>query len=191
MNTRNRLLLGMIAACTVPVSIASATLPSNQLTTFQIHETPSDPLSPVTFTVDLNLSAVENVGNDVSWRVTSISLTQAGVNGSPDTVWTESLPVVTTTDGLWWVTHIDPLLPENSEFSLPPYLSGTATCTDSTVDDLNYYLEGWTYQPPSQGAPYPVTASLDYQMMLVSSSVAEEEATDEPVEMPIDLPDPQ
>ncbi len=191
MNSRNQLLLGILVACTVPVGVASATLPGNQTAAFLMHETPSDSLSPVTFTVDLDLKAVDMVGSDVAWQVASISLTQAGVGGNQDTVWIEYLPIVSTTDGLWWITHTDPLIPDNAEFSVPPYLSGTATCVDSSIDDLNYFLEGWTYQPPSEGAPYPITASLDYQMILVSASVAKAQAVDEPVEMPDVPPDSQ
>ena len=85
-------------------------------------------------------------------------------------------------NGLWWIKHADPEDPVLSEFLLPPLLEGVAKAEDPGNDDLEYMVEGVTYDPPPGGPPFEPTAALDYQYALVGQKTPPEEGDDEPVE---------
>ena len=174
------LLMGTVVALGL-VQDAGATLPADQKIVYRIHETPTDPSSGVVFTVTLKLVAEDIDGDDVAWRVSKATFKQK----QPAREWAEAYPSVDTPDGLWWVTHADPQSPAITEFSLPPFMDGTATAQDSGYDDLDFEFEGTVYvaPPPPDNPPYGEnTTASTYWFQLVGSSVAEEEGEDEPVE---------
>lgn len=133
---------------------------------FTLHETPSDPNSPVTFVIELDLASDEVNGSAVGWAVTRVQIQREDEQTSTVYTWSDETPVVGTQDGLWWLTHADPNDPRIEEFTQPPALAGTGVETYQEQPDLDYDLEGHTYTPPEPPAqpPYAVTALLDWRL---------------------------
>jgi len=150
---------------------------------YLIHETPTDPNSPVEFRIKLSLESSDQDGNEIGWDITSIEIREVG---DPDTVWVDDDPNVPTEDGLWWVEHDDPNNPQNAEFTMPPRLEGTAAAEVLGDDDLEYDFAGLAYTPPepAQQPPYEITSALDYTFTLVGDTDPIGSGEDEPVEIP-------
>jgi hypothetical protein len=125
---------------------------------YWIHQTPSDPNSPVTVKVHLILAPQDSEGAAVGWAITSIEIAYVDLFASSETTYAENNPTVPTADGLWWVTHADVSKPATSEFALPPHLSGTATANGLA---LNYDWVG-VAPDPRPTPPYTETAWLSY-----------------------------
>lgn len=164
--------------------LAEPTGSETLLVQYKLRETPSDPNSAVTWTIGLYLKEKQVDSNDVGWLIESIKISQLDSVGLPENVWTEETPTVDSSDGLWWAEHADPNDPQASEFVEPPLLESTATTEDPASADLDYYLEGVPYNPPSGGPPYVETGALNYTFTLVGSSDPEHEGEDEPVDIP-------
>jgi len=184
LGTSSTTLVALVALATSQ-SVALATLPADQAIKYLIHETPTDPASAVVFVAELHLSAQDSAGSDVGWQIDKIVIRQPIGTGSADRVWTESFPSVPTSDGLWWVTHTDPLKPKISEFALPPTLDSTADAADPAYADLDYQLAGVPYisPPPPGQPPYQNTVALDFVFWLVGATQPEEEGDDEVAEL--------
>jgi hypothetical protein len=135
---------------------------------YGIHETPSDPNSPLAFLVSLSLTASAGDCTETGWSITEIEVRQVGANGGSDRVWTERYPYVPTTDGLWWVSHADVASPQASEFALPPQLMGTAMAADSSYADLDYGFVGVAYASPiaPELPPYAVTGAATFEFQV-------------------------
>lgn len=145
-----------------PLASTALALPADQTVAYRIYDDPIDPNPVVLFIVKLGLAAQESSGNSVGWKIKQISIRQNPTQSEPAHTWSESLPTIGTPNGLWWVTHGDPESPVLAEFTLPPLLSSRATAAESTYPDLEYALEGKTYNPPPGGPPFTITAALDY-----------------------------
>jgi hypothetical protein len=161
---------------------ASATMPSGQEVVYRIHETPTDPQSAVVFTVAVKLVAEEIDGAAVGWRVATATFNQK----SPVRTWVKMNPVLDTPDGLWWITHADPMAPLLTEFLAPPLMYGTADAQDTSYADLDFEYAGASYvsPPPPGEPPYGEnTAAAIYWFQLVGITEPEEDSDeDEPVE---------
>ncbi|MHC5110374.1 MAG: hypothetical protein ACYTHJ_10900 [Planctomycetota bacterium] len=196
MHTRRKfgLMLFMMAGTMLIVTRGTALtaggedLPSDKCVRYAIHETPGAPKSRVTFHVEMDLGAVERMGNEVGWNINSISFRQLGYGGAPDRVWTIHDPTVPTSDGLWWVDHPDWQAVDGADFTAPPLLTGTASAHKISDPGLDFELEGNTdYDEPS---PYNgAVAGMRYRLAETESSEPLEEVEeDEPVEIFEDLP---
>lgn len=157
---------------------------------YRIHATPSDPNSPVTMRMIVNLSRQETNGSQVGWAPTSIEFRQLDCSGNPTNTWIEENPSADTTDGLWWVQHGDPNQPINNEFKLPPRFVGSAPSVNTAVEDLDYDFEGKNEYVPAPGEePYETTAYMIVDLRIVVILVLIELTPDEPIELPpIDNP---
>ena len=174
---------GLIAAFVLGLVPVSSADPMTGDIEYLIHETPTDPNSPVEFRVKLSLESSDQDGNEIGWDITSIEIREVG---DPDAVWVDDDPNVPTEDGLWWVEHDDPSNPQNAEFTMPPRLQGTAAAEQFASDDLDYDFAGKTYtapEPPEE-PPYQFTAALDYTFTLVGDDDPVGSNEDEPVEIP-------
>lgn len=150
---------------------------------YRIHQTPTDPQTPLVFTVAMWLEKQSSVGNQVAWHAVQIEFRKKGTGGAPDKVWDAYDVPADTTDDLWWVTHANTNTPLASEFKLPPRYFGTAEPVAQTSEDLDFDFRGRTYTPPQGGAPYAVTAGMNYDFdTAVGPQIPPE--TDEPVECP-------
>lgn len=171
------------------VGSASAQLPADRVVGFDIHEDPGKSGSPVvlSFRLELKASAVDN--ESVGWSVQTMTVTRM-IRAGEVMTWTDLTPVIAAPDGLWWIKHTDPQAPETAEFSLPPSMSGTAATQNPLDDVLVYELVGTTYDPTSQGQPYPITASLTYRARPSEDPEPMAEGESEPAEMPDNLGTP-
>lgn len=181
-------LLGTVYAPTT--GTAQAELPAGQTVEYYIHETPADPTSPVVFAVRLELTSLESDGNWVGWEVTSVEFRRPGDPGQLDIVWTKDLPELETVDGLWWVEHVDPVVPTPSEFSMPPRMLGMAIAQGPRAEELEYDFEGGQYPVPPEGSPYGDPVALTYSFTENGDPQPTEEGEDEPVEVPNGYHDP-
>lgn len=168
-------------ACFLGAHTARADLPADRTVYLYMYEVPGDPESDIVFSVGLDLEAVDVDGVWVGWEVTSAKFIEPG---TPDTVWIENSPAVDSPDGLWWVEHVDLQDPQHDEFTLPPLLEGTATAEEPLGADLEYTLEGASYDPPPGGPPFDVTAAVDYIFTVEGEEDPKKEGDDEPVEVP-------
>ncbi len=138
-----KLLFAFAVAAAVGTQIAEANLPDDQSVKYSIRVDPSDEQSDVLFTISLELTAIENQDELVKWEVTEASFVEIGSNGLPAGSWTKTSPTVYSSDGYWWVEHLDFDNPLEEEFAAPPSLDGTAA-PDGTDDDLEFFLEAGT-----------------------------------------------
>lgn len=176
---------GILCALTLGApAMATEELPPAQTIAFYLHQTPNDPESPVVHAVVLDLQALERSGDLVGWRIDQLTLRRFAGDGT-EPVWDVALPVVPSSDGLWWVAHVDPLAPLRDEFGLMPWLLGRATSRDARYSDMDFDLVGNQYVPPQGGAPYEATASLSYALVATNpQDPVDDSEEDEPVEMP-------
>lgn len=158
-----------------------------QVLQFNLRETPGDPTSPIDFTVTMGLMKDTVDGNDIGWRVNVVTIREVDDEGNVLTTWSQNQPFVDTVDGLWWIEHADPDDPQNSEFLIPPLISGTAPSPNPNVVSLEFEFEGAMYVAPPEGAPFPDTASLTTLLQEEGNPTPKKEEPDEPVETP-DIP---
>ena len=155
---------------------------------FNLHETIGDPTSPIDFTITMGLMKDTVDGNDIGWLVNAVTIRKMDGQGNVLTTWSKNQPYVDTFDGLWWIEHADPNAPVNSEFLVPPLISGTAPSTNPNVVSLEFEFEGAIYVAPPEGAPYDDTSSLTTLLQEEGNPTPEKEEEDEPVETP-ELPE--
>ncbi len=152
----------VFAAVVLAVGVSADALATETETIrFNLRQDPNDPSSAIIRTIDLDLESQEVDGNDVGWAVVSLKVSELDANGQATQVWIDAAPFVDSTDGLWWIEHADPLDPHRSEFVMPPLLEGVAAAEDPADPDLDYSIEGVTYNAPPE-PPFEVTAALDY-----------------------------
>ena len=173
----------------VPLAMADG-LPEDQTVYYYIHDDPTQRPSNVVFAIRLDLTAVDSDADAVGWDITSIEFRQPAGRPAPDTVWGEAAPTVDSADGLWWVEHSDTALPVLEEFTLPPKLVGLAIAQNPLDKNLDYDFEGVAYVPPPEGAPFDITAALTYVFTEEEEDEPVKQGTDEPVDIPNGVNDP-
>ena len=167
-------------------SVAWAQLPADQNYTFYLRETPTDPQSPVTLEITLDLHAEQADGNYVAWTVSNAEFHRPPSEGVEEATWQETAPVIPTTDGYWWVEHADPGTPTLAEFADTPLaLTGLAPSIDPMEDSLDYAFESnpYTPPPPPDEEPYAQTSILSGSFLLAVLQEIVEDPDDEPVEV--------
>lgn len=175
MNRRNAwccLAFSLVVA--VNANAVKADLPASRNITISIRETPTDPTSPVTFAITLQLVADHSVGNSVAWAAASATFDKFGPEVEQ---WVEESPAFDTADGFWWIEHNDPLNPEAGDFKVPPRIIGLAVAQDEGNDDLVYDFEGSSN--PATPPPSNVSAARFYLRKLNAVEPEEESEEDE------------
>ncbi len=188
MNAR-LMVAAMVSVFGVFGGLVEAQLPDDRIVSLLIRETPSDPESDVEFVVEVWVAAEEVDGDEVGWRVDMVQIKRLDEEGEVADKWSEALPEVQTSDGLWWIEHADAASPETEEFVLPPLMLGTAVSEDPQNDDLVYDVLGSVYQAPPGGPMFPITASLSFTFTSDGSTLKEGE--EEPAEVPVDPNQPE
>jgi hypothetical protein len=157
---------------------------------YTIHEVATDPDSPVIWTVDLGIQEANRLGDFVAWQVTAIRVTRNGPLTGQVRSWLDVNPTVETSDGLWWVAHVDPNSVERSEFDLPPLTSGVAEPDPGTDSELVYSFAGQTLDPPP-GSPLDGVPStnLSYALSIENSADPTDDEEQEETE-PATIDDP-
>ena len=166
--------------------------PPDRAITFKLHATIGDPTSPVDFTVTMGLMKDTVDGNDIGWDVIVVTIREMDGEGNVVTTWTKNNPDVATADGLWWIEHANPAAPVNSEFLVPPLISGTAPSPNPNVISLEFEFEGDIYVEPPEGAPFEDTSSLTTLLRDEGTPPPppKKDVENEPVEMPNQPSDP-
>ena len=159
---------------------AQAELPDDRIAEYYIRETPTDPDSDVLYIVTLELTAVDQDGDEIAWEITEVTLTKPGEGGGEDTVWVDDAPDLDTPDGYWWVEHADPEHPQDAEFDWPPLLQGTGTVVDPGGDDMEYDFTGDYCDSQCQQLFNGEVGALKYTLKLVNEEEPEVD-DDEPV----------
>ncbi len=170
-------LLGVVSGA------AMADLPDDRVAEYFIRETPSNPQSNIILVAELELTAISQDGDDITWEITSITLTEPGTGEAEDTVWADDAPDPVTSNGYWIVTHDDPTDPQDTEFDQPPLLSGTATADDPADDDLDYDLSGGECDSSCQQLFSGSVGGMIYTFQRVSAEDPIAEGDDDPVEI--------
>lgn len=170
---------------------ARAVLPPDRVAEFVLHVDPEDPESAVEFVVGMRLKAADSDGDYIGWEVEEIRIKRFDSEGTKTDEWSEPLPSLDTTDGLWWILHADPGGPSPKDFVLPPPLEGVATPGPGGTKTLAYVLEGKPYTPPPGGVPYSTTAALGVKFTLQGDTVPIEDEPEEPADVPDGAQDPE
>jgi len=165
-------------------------LPADRVVHYAIRVDPTNPNSRVQYVLSATLSARERYGDWIGWEVENFTITEKAVLGK-DTVWGVDFPFVDTSDGLWWVRHADPANPVRSEFVEPAGVIDTAVPNDPAIPNLYFRVVGVPYAPPAGGAPFGVTAALDFEFSttLDPYDPPDDGGDNEPADMP-DTPAP-
>jgi len=150
---------------------------------YNLHETPDDPNSPILWTIDLRLAENQMDGGSIGWLITRLTIKAFNDHGTLLDTWIDASPDLNTPDGLWWIEHADPQAPEIAEFVEPPYLEGAAAALNPAHANLEFAFAGLSYTPPPGGPPFETTGGLDYTLTLGGST--EPEAQGEAVEMEV------
>ena len=156
---------------------------------FNLHKTIGDPGSPIDFTITMGLMKDTVDGNDIGWFVNVVTIRKVDGQGNVLTTWSKNQPFVDTEDELWWIEHADPNAPTNSEFLVPPLISGTAPSPNPGVASLEFEFEGAIYVATPEGAPFSDTALLT-TLLQEENDPNPEKDEEEPVEMPDQPADP-
>ena len=159
---------------------AQAELPDDRIAEYYVRETPTDPESDIIFIVTLELTAVDQDGDEIAWKITELTLTEPGQGHEEDTVWVDD---ALEPEAYWWVEHLDPGDPKKAEFDWPPLLQGTADAVDPSDDDLEYDFGGDYCDSQCQQLFNGKVGALDYSFTLVGEEGPEAEGDDEPVEI--------
>ncbi len=152
-------------------TVAWGAAPANYTVVYRIHKNPSDPSSPLTFTIEMDLARWATLNNSIGWQIAAITIRQYS-SGTVVNTWTDSAPRCPTSDGLWWTTNADPNNPQLSEFTLPPHMIGVAACSVPNGAALDYDYAG--VPPTTNGGPYAVTTYLDYTLQVEGDPNAED-----------------
>jgi|GEM_PF-2441220 len=144
----------------------------------------------VRFAVALKLSPNSINGNEIGWQLDEVALRQPQLPSACPRTWSTAVPIVKTTDNLWWISHIDTANPVAVEFDVPPWIEGTAISTEpAKYDDLIFDFEG------VPGTHATGRVKLNYTFQLVGASEPEEldddddEEDTEGPDLPSDPPD--
>jgi len=173
----------------VPVFLAAGPLsgqePENRQFSFHyaLHAEPSDPESPVLFTVSYFLTLAEQGEGSAGWRVDKVRFKQYDAEGELIGVWKIENPILNTPDGLWWTQHARAVAPELAEFTLPPRISGTALSEFGSPHDLDFEFEGLDRDPSAQSETPPDSGTLSWYLAYSGASSPESEGDDEPVDI--------
>ncbi len=160
---------------------ARADLPADRISEYSIRETPADPESDVIFVVTLELTAVDQDGDEIAWEIGKMTLTKPAPGG--DTIWVEDAPAPDTPDGYWWIEHADPADPQDIEFDWPPSLLGTVTAADPADDDLEYDFGGGHCDSECQELFGGQVGAATYIIILLPELLPEAEGDDEAVQI--------
>ncbi len=171
--------------CTLITQVAVA-LPADRVVHVGIHVDPSNANSRVEYYLSLSISAQEQDGNDIGWRIDNFKITEKVVLGS-DNTWDVDAPLVDTSDGLWWVTHVDPDNPVRTDFTTIAPVVDTAVANDPADDDLEFDVSEGVYTQPSGGDPWTITTAINFEFTVSGQQNPAETGSDEPVEIP-DIP---
>lgn len=183
---RRFIIAGVTCAVIFSLTATPQTLaaPPDQMISYTRHEDPSDPTSPVTHCIKLDLKYVSMNGNDVTWDVSEVLIERC----STQTKWSDPAPNVDTLNGYWVISHADGNDPQVSEFTEPPLIDGTADPEKPSDDDMVFEILG-----ESTGTgPYTVTSIMDLYLRESLEPNPEVDDNDEPEEVNDDTPpDPQ
>jgi len=172
----SRYLAGSLLLAVAPVfggNAAHAVLPVDRNVVYSIRETPSDPQSPVVFTVTLRLVADHRNDNAVAWTVERATFDKLGAESKQ---WVIEYPALSeNTDQFWTIEHADPFNPQTVEFAVPPRLVGTAVAQSSDYDDLNYGF----HAVHDTGRIALAQTSASYHFQQVAEPEPEEESEEE------------
>ena len=172
-----------LALWSTTYATAQAELPADRVAEYSIRETPTDPESDVLYTITLELTAVNQDGDEIAWEITEVTVTEPAQGNSGKTVWVDDAPDPATQDGYWWVEHADPADPQDAEFDVPPPLERTAEAVDPSDDDMEYELAGAYCDAQCQQVYNSEGGALDYTLKLTNEEEPEVEEDDEPVQI--------
>jgi len=170
----------VLATCAGLPAVGRADLPPDQSVQFKIRKTPSDPNSPITWTITAEIHALAQVGDDFKWEVSGVEIRRLGPTPALDQVWYEALPAIDTADGYWWVSYVS----YESDFRQLPPIAGLAINDDPAGNDLYYDFVGET---PGSG---PDDGYLTYVLQKEGEPEPEEEGDDESGDVPTGVRDP-
>ncbi len=160
-------------AVLVALPAAAHALPPDQIVTYSFREVPSDPLSDVLITLELHLAALDQSGDDVTWKITELHFVETASGDS----WTEFSPDLSD----WIVPHADPANLIASDFTNPPALSGTALADLVGYADLDYKVAPGTCDATCQSRYGGSVIGVAYKFAEGTRTIAEEEE-EEPAE---------
>jgi hypothetical protein len=175
-------LFTMAALLTAVPRLAEASPPDTQVVEYIIREVPDHPDSPVVFGAKITLTPVSANGSQVAWEATELVLMEIDSNGAATSVWIDSSPSFAVWQGRWWVEHADPEAPELSEFSMPPFIEGTAAAEEENGAALDYTMAGDTCAS-CRGMFGGNVAALNYEFTLVGEQIPLEAGEVEPVQI--------
>jgi len=159
---------------------AATAAPDDQVVTYQVHEDPADPDSPVRLTFTIQLTPAQRIGNALGWRIMVVEIAEPSRNGSPEKTWRDTSQRSEAPEELWWIDHADPESPDPKEFVDLPERVGTATAVANTGAALRYSLASNADFDPATGRPIiRATYSIALESNPETPIVAGE---DEPVE---------
>lgn len=150
---------------------------------YVVRHDPNNPASAVDWTIQFSLKKVSVSGNQVGWRIKSLEVNRFGQDGQISDTWIKSLPAVSSSDGLWWVTHADPSDPQLAEFNAPPALTGSAAAQQIGGEALTFSISGAAYSPPEGDPPFGGNVSALSIDFAVASLPPLDQRTDEPAEI--------
>jgi len=164
--------------------------PADRVVQYAIHVDPTNPKSRVQYVLSLTISAREQDQGWIGWQVENYTITEKAILGR-DTVWSVDFPFVDTTDGLWWVEHIDPDNPDRSEFGMPAAVVDTAVAQDAGDPDLHFSVVGVPYASPAGLEQSGVIGAVDFTFSTTANpyDLPDDSGDGEPVDTP-DTPSP-
>ena len=177
-----KMMVRTLAAVVVLTGFVDAASASMLYVDYLIREVPEDPNSNVIYIISLGIEAEQTEGDWVGWLIGEVAIVRPGSVGQTEAYWIEDSPYVPTSDGLWWVEHVDISHPLAEEFDNTPKLAGIAVANDPYDDDMEYDMVGKTFSGEFPRYDERVSAQT-LTLTFVGEEEPEEEGDDEPVEV--------
>ncbi len=156
--------------------------PASRKVFYSVYNDPSDKASGVRYKVTLELAFVVEDSGWTAWEVLEFRVSQYDELGEFVNQWIETLPEVRSNDNFWWIEHQDPEVPQTSEFTMPPEISGLAPSVDPEAPDLEYSLEGVSCDVWCSTDKYVVPTFTSLRFQLSGSPEPDIDEDEEPAE---------
>ena len=130
-----------------PYQNEAAARPADRVVQLIVREAPDDPLSPIVQTVSVGLMKSYIDGDYIEWDPVNVTINDLDEFGNVVATWRGTDLFFDTPNGLWPISHVDPLAPADTEFALPPFLLGTATSADQSLVPWVFEILGDLYIP--------------------------------------------
>ncbi len=168
------------AVCITLLSAMTGALGADQIVSYNLYDDPNAQNPVLEWRIVLELEETNSSAASIGYTILSVVVIEVNQAPTANRRWTDSAPSVDTADGLWWVKHDDLNDPLVGEFTMPPFVEGTADAESASDPNMDYDFEGIANGPVP---PFDPTQGLSYTFFPIGDLWPIAEDDDEPAEI--------